>query len=50
MSYARIDRISQEVRRELSMLIPMLKEAILYAQAQGVEIVSVQEAYQAIYE
>ncbi|MBE7042323.1 MAG: 30S ribosome-binding factor RbfA [Ruminococcaceae bacterium] len=26
MSYARIDRISQEVRRELSMLIPTLKD------------------------
>ena len=26
MSYARIDRISQEVRRELSLLIPMLKD------------------------
>jgi hypothetical protein len=30
--------------------IPMLREAILYAQAQGVEIVSVQEAYREIYE
>lgn len=26
MSYARIDRISQEVKRELSLLIPMLKD------------------------
>ena len=31
-------------------LVPMLKDAILYAQAQGVEIVSVQEAYHEIYE
>ena len=30
-------------------LIPMLKEAILYAQSQGVEIVSVSKAYSEIY-